>query len=89
VGLPIAASLIALLLLIFTMAIAINLARGRRFACNCFGDSKMAIGPAVLLRNLIVVAEPSTVDELVEHHQQLLSDGITILQETEGGVLQQ
>ncbi len=37
---------------------------------------------------LIVVAEPGTADELVEHHQQLLSDGITILQETEGGVLQ-
>ncbi len=37
---------------------------------------------------LIVIAEPGTADELVEHHQHLLSDGITILQETEGGVLQ-
>jgi len=55
VGLPIAASLIALLLLVFTMAIAINLARGRRFACNCFGDSKMAIGPAALLRNSLLL----------------------------------
>lgn len=45
------------LLLIFTSAITINLIRGRRFSCHCFGSSSRAmIGPATLIRNLILVA---------------------------------
>jgi Methylamine utilisation protein MauE len=44
------------LLLIFTGAIAINLIRGRRFSCHCFGSSSAMIGPVTIVRNLALVA---------------------------------
>ncbi|HEY5107947.1 MAG TPA: MauE/DoxX family redox-associated membrane protein [Caulobacteraceae bacterium] len=47
----------AVLLAAFIGAIAFNLARGRRPACNCFGQLKPApIGPATLVRNLALIA---------------------------------
>lgn len=45
-----------LLLLIFTVAISINLFRGRRFSCHCFGSSGAMIGPATLVRNILLMA---------------------------------
>ena len=43
------------LLLVFTGAIAINLLRGRRFSCHCFGSSSAMIGPVTLLRNVLLI----------------------------------
>ena len=45
------------LLAIFTAAIAINLARGRTPECSCFGSAAPEpIGPATLVRNLVLAA---------------------------------
>ncbi len=44
------------LLLIFTCAIAINVRRGRRFSCHCFGSSSAVIGPMTILRNGLLLA---------------------------------
>jgi thiol-disulfide isomerase/thioredoxin/uncharacterized membrane protein YphA (DoxX/SURF4 family) len=47
----------AALLLLFTGIIVFNLARGRRPACNCFGQiSATPIGPITLIRNGILTA---------------------------------
>ncbi len=56
VGLTIAASVASLLLVAFTAAIVINLRRGRRFDCNCFGSSSATIGPAMVLRNSVLIS---------------------------------
>ncbi len=56
IGLPVAASLIFFLLLAFSAAILINLRRGRRFNCHCFGTSKALIGPAAVVRNIMLMA---------------------------------
>ena len=53
--LPISSILAAFVLFIFCLAIFINLIRGRRFQCHCFGSSKTPIGIPVLLRNLILI----------------------------------
>lgn len=46
-----------LLLLVFTAAIAINLARGRTPSCSCFGTAASEpIGPATVVRNLALAA---------------------------------
>ena len=57
------ASLAALvLLLVFTAAIATNLARGRRPACRCFGQlSAEPVGPSTLVRNGVLTALASAV----------------------------
>jgi thiol-disulfide isomerase/thioredoxin/uncharacterized membrane protein YphA (DoxX/SURF4 family) len=45
------------LLLSFSVAIAVNLARGHRPTCNCFGQIRAApIGIGTLVRNIILVA---------------------------------
>jgi uncharacterized membrane protein YphA (DoxX/SURF4 family)/peroxiredoxin len=45
------------LLATFTVAIAINLARGRTPECSCFGSaSSEPIGPATLVRNIVLAA---------------------------------
>jgi len=54
-GLPIASSLAIMLLLIFTLAIILNLVRGRRFSCHCFGRSSSIIGPAMIIRNIFLI----------------------------------
>ena len=48
----------ALVLLVsFTVVVATQLARGRRPPCACFGQlSARPIGPATLVRNLVLVA---------------------------------
>jgi hypothetical protein len=49
----------ATLLSVYSLAIGINLARGRRdFDCGCGGDSRQPLGPGLLARNalLIVIA---------------------------------
>ena len=60
------------LLLAFTTAIVVNLARGNRPACRCFGEmSAKPIGPQTVARNvglsllavLVVAAAPSTLTE--------------------------
>jgi len=56
IALPLTASLIAGLLLTFTTAIGINLARGRRFDCHCFASSRATIGPPVIARNVALIA---------------------------------
>jgi cytochrome oxidase Cu insertion factor (SCO1/SenC/PrrC family) len=38
---------------------------------------------------LVIVAEPGMVDDVVQQYPQLLSEGITVLQETKGEVLKQ
>ncbi len=56
-GFPLApTSILAIfLLLVFTGAIVINLLRGRRFSCHCFGSSRAMIGPITAVRNLILI----------------------------------
>lgn len=45
----------ALLLLTFSLAVIVNLRKGRRFNCHCFGKSNTPIGVPMLLRNLLLV----------------------------------
>ena len=43
------------LLILFTAAVSYNLARGRKPACNCFGEiSSRPIGPSTVVRNLVL-----------------------------------
>ncbi len=42
------------LLCIFSLAILINLVRGRSFPCYCFGNAQTPIGVPMLLRNLLL-----------------------------------
>jgi thiol-disulfide isomerase/thioredoxin len=45
------------LLMLFTVAIAVNLARGRRPACHCFGQLHSSpIGPGTVVRNVVLAA---------------------------------
>lgn len=50
------------LLALFSSAIAVNLVRGRRPVCNCFGQqSSKPIGPETLARNIVLGAIAATV----------------------------
>jgi hypothetical protein len=50
-----AATFAALLFLTFSLAISINLARGRSFDCHCFGSVQHdEIGPGALIRSLVL-----------------------------------
>ena len=52
-----AALALAVLLTIFTAAIGLNLLRGRRPSCACFGAvNSSPIGPQTILRNLVLLA---------------------------------
>ena len=54
---PAAAALAAVVLLGFTGVLILNLARGRRPPCACFGaSSHRPIGPWSLVRNLVLLA---------------------------------
>lgn len=54
---PAAAALAGVVLLAFTGLLGLNLARGRRPPCACFGaTSRRAIGPGSLVRNLVLLA---------------------------------
>ena len=54
---PAAAALAGLVLLVFTGLLILNLARGRRPPCACFGaSSRRPIGPGSLVRNLVLLA---------------------------------
>ena len=54
---PAAAALAGLVLLVFTGLLIVNLARGRRPPCACFGaSSRRPIGPGSLVRNLVLLA---------------------------------
>ncbi len=47
----------AVLLTLFIVGISVNLARGRRPDCNCFGQIGSApVGPATLVRNVVLLA---------------------------------
>jgi len=49
------ASLAVILLAMFIAGIAINLSRGRKFDCHCFGQlTTSEIGPATLIRNVVL-----------------------------------
>ena len=55
-GLPWTALAAVALLGMFTVAVAVNLARGRHPPCACFGSlSRRPLGPAVVVRNLILL----------------------------------
>lgn len=54
--LPVMTVAIILLLFVFTGAVAINLSRGRRIHCHCFGGSSTQISPLVVGRNVILLA---------------------------------
>lgn len=41
---------------IFTLAMAMNLAQGRRFRCHCFGSASSEIGIGSLSRNVILMS---------------------------------
>lgn len=57
IWLKLSAGLVFLMLLIFTILMAINLARGNRFRCSCFGAmSKADIGLGSIARNVILLA---------------------------------
>jgi uncharacterized membrane protein YphA (DoxX/SURF4 family) len=54
---PAAAALAGVVLLAFTGLLILNLARGRRPPCACFGaSSRRPIGPGSLVRNLVLLA---------------------------------
>ena len=54
---PVAAALAGVVLLAFTGLLILNLARGRRPPCACFGaSSRRPIGPGSLVRNLVLLA---------------------------------
>ena len=54
---PAAAALAGLVLLGFTGLLVLNLSRGRRPPCACFGaSSRRPIGPGSLVRNLVLLA---------------------------------
>ncbi len=53
---PVGYALSALLLLAFITLIAHALWRGRAASCNCFGASSEPLGPAHLLRNVVMLA---------------------------------
>ena len=54
---PAAAAVAGLVLLVFTGLLILNLARGQRPPCACFGaSSRRPIGPGSLVRNLVLVA---------------------------------
>ncbi|MGH2411437.1 MAG: MauE/DoxX family redox-associated membrane protein [Chloroflexota bacterium] len=55
-ALPVVAAVLACLLIAFTFAIAVNLLRGRKFDCHCFGATRTTIGKALVARNLLLVA---------------------------------
>ncbi|HET8629147.1 MAG TPA: MauE/DoxX family redox-associated membrane protein [Thermomicrobiales bacterium] len=46
----------ALVLLAFLIAVGINLRRGRRIPCGCFGEASEAISPRTLARLLLLLA---------------------------------
>src|SRR3954469_3959675 len=47
----------AVLLGLFIIGISVNLARGNRVDCNCFGQLHSApIGPSTLVRNVVLMA---------------------------------
>jgi hypothetical protein len=77
-----AASLVAAgLLIAYSFAIGINLARGRReIDCGCGGDSGQPLGSGLLVRNavLIVIATASSVPMPVGARVLSPFDGITI-----------
>jgi uncharacterized membrane protein YphA (DoxX/SURF4 family) len=54
---PVAAALAGVVLLAFTGLMVLNLARGQRPPCACFGArSRRPIGPVSLVRNLVLLA---------------------------------
>ncbi len=53
--LPLVSGVLMLMLVIFTIAIGINLRRGRIFSCHCFGNSASTIGPAMVVRNILLI----------------------------------
>jgi uncharacterized membrane protein YphA (DoxX/SURF4 family) len=54
---PVAAALAGVVLLAFTGLLILNLARGRRPPCACFGaSSRRPIGPGSLVRNVVLLA---------------------------------
>jgi len=54
--LPLAAAASLLLLLAFTAAIVVNLGRGRKFPCHCFGANDDIIGAPIVARNAVLMA---------------------------------
>jgi uncharacterized membrane protein YphA (DoxX/SURF4 family) len=63
---PVAAGFLALALLVFTTAVAINLLKGRKLECGCFGQFAKPITWFTVLRNvalltmaaIVIVARP-------------------------------
>jgi uncharacterized membrane protein YphA (DoxX/SURF4 family) len=51
-----AASVCLLLLIVFTAAVIVNLHRGRKFPCGCFGADHSDIGVATVIRNGLLMA---------------------------------
>lgn len=49
-----AAAIMGLLLISFMTAVGVNLARGRRISCGCFGDNEL-LGPGVLVRIVLLL----------------------------------
>lgn len=70
------AGIVALLLLLaFSGAISINLVRGRKFPCNCFGSSRISIGPAVVFRNFLLAGLAA----LIIHQSRTLVDPVAFV----------
>lgn len=53
---PVAGAAAGVLLVAFTAAMSVNLRRGRRLPCYCFGSSGASIGWPLVARNLILLA---------------------------------
>jgi hypothetical protein len=43
------------LLVIFTIPMIINIAKGNQFPCNCFGQTRAEIGVGTLSRNVVMI----------------------------------
>jgi hypothetical protein len=73
-GTRIAAGLAALLFASFSIAVGINMLRGRELDCHCFGKLYTEkIGPAILLRNCILTL--LAVQVIFPAHSYLTIDG--------------
>ena len=76
----IGAALAMMLLLCFTLGMAINLARGRdRIDCGCGGDNHVPLGAGLLVRNLVLLMLPLLAAWPLALRDQTWIDGLAVL----------
>lgn len=70
----------AALLLVYTLAISVSLARGRRdIECGCFGArTRVPLSGALVARNVLLLAASSTLFLAVDERSLVWVDGMTV-----------